>query len=355
MKESFALPGGEFEYQVVYDGSTRDRFATLEAEMRGSGFRPELSGSKEEAVLMLRRVEAAPMKASRVPVLFALLTVVSLVVFALFQRIDYEQLAPSLPGYFVFFSFVGGIAALIGAHEVARSYVARRGRAGRAGSYLIPGIPLLPPFLPSLGFVSAQRAPAVNRDRLFDMVIAGPLAVLALAILLSAVGDVTSVQSPVLYQWVHSSNSTFVSNPSAVEISLGAILGPFLPGAVAGSLPVSPIADSASVGFILVFLGLLPMAIYDGGFLVTAAFGERAARVATYLSVLFLLMIDINSATYWAVAIVALLLAGRPAKLRLLDGVSALSTSRRWVFVGTLAVALLCLPLPHSLATFPLA
>lgn len=354
VKEAFSLPEGDFEFQVVYEDGTREKFAQLAAESHARGYRPELSGTKEECVLVLRKEEPFQHKASRVPVLLALLAMVSLVVFALFQRIQYEQVAPSLQGYFVFLSFFMGIAALVGAHEFGQRLAARRKMAGHASSYVIPGVPLLPPFIPALGFVSSQRAPALNRDHLFDVVIAGPLAVLALAIAMSAVGDLTSVQSPVLYQWVHSSNSTFVSNPSAVEMALNALLSPFLPGMPPGTLPASPMADAASVGYILVFIGLLPMAIFDGGFLVSAAWGERVAKVSTYLSVLFLLLLDISTATYWAVAIVAILLAGRPAKLKLMDEVSTLSLSRQWVLIGTLVLALLCLPLPHSFATIQL-
>jgi hypothetical protein len=354
VKEFFSLPEAELEFQIVYDEGTKEKFAGLEAELKPHGYRPQLTGSKGECILQLRKEEPASLKGSRVPVLFALFTMASVIVFALLQRIQYEQLAPSLSGYYVLSSFVVGIAALLGVHELAQRIVARRRRAGHAGSFAIPGVPLLPPFIPSLGFVSAQRTPAVNRDRLFDAVVAGPLAILAIAILMSAVGDLTSVQSTTLYQWVHTSNSTFVSNPSAIEMTIGAILHPYLPIVLAGALPASPIADAASVGFILVFIGLLPMAIYDGGFLTTIAWGEKAARVATYLSVLFLLILDTSFATYWAVAIVALLLAGRPAKLKLLDEVTGLSASRQWVFVGTLILAFLCMPVPHSIATFPL-
>lgn len=355
VKEFFSLPDGELEFQVAYDDGTKQKFAELESEVSAKGFRPELAGTKDDCVLVLRRSEAAPKTASRVPVLFALFTMASLVVFALFQRIQYDQVAPSLPGYFVFLSFVIGIGALIGAHELAQRLVASRRRAGHAGSYAIPGVPLLPPFLPSLGFVTSQRTASLNRDGLFDTVVAGPLAMLALAIMMSVVGNLTAVQSPVLFQWVHSSNSTFVSNPSAFELALGSVLGPWLPKAAAGSILASPIADSASVGFILVFVCLLPMAIFDGGFLATAAWGERAARASTYLSVLFLLLIDVSTATYWAVAIVALLLAGRPARIKLLDEVSPLSPLRQWAFILTLVLAFLCLPIPHSLATIPLA
>lgn len=353
VREFFSLPDGELEFQIAYDEGTKGKFADLEGEVRPQGYRPELTGTKDECVLLLRKEYPVPQKSSRVPVLFALFTLASLVVFALIERIGYEQEAPSLPGYFVFVAFVVGIAALLGVHELAQRVVARRRRGGHSGSFAIPGVPLLPPFIPSLGFVASQKDAALNKDALFDTVVAGPLAVLALAILMSAVGDLTSVASPVLYQWVHSSNSTYVTNPSAIEASLSAVLGPFLPKAAAGTLLASPIADSASVGFILVFICLLPMAIFDGGYLATLAWGGRGPRVATYLSVLFLLMVDVDFAIYWAIAIVALLLAGRPSKARLLDEVSGLSRSRQWVFAGTLILAFLCVPVPHSIATFP--
>ena len=352
----FALPDGEYEFQVAYDGSTKARFAELEAEVAPRGFRPELSGTKEEAVLLLRKDAGSRPRASRVPAVFALFTMASLVVFALFQTIDYEQLAPSLTGYFVFFAFILGVAALLGAHELGQRYMAGRRRGGHAGSYAIPGVPLLvPPFLPSLGFASSQRSPALNRDALFDVVIAGPIAMLLLALVLGAIGDLTAVQSQVAYQWVHSSNSTFVSNPNVIETAMGYILGPFMPAPPAGALRVSPIAATPDVGYSRVFIGLLPMAIFDGGFLLATAWGERAARAGTYLSVLLLLMIDVGYFAYFAVAMVALLLAGRPARLRLLDEVSGLSTSRQWVFIGALVLAFLCLPAPHTFATFPVS
>lgn len=353
VKEFFSLPDGELEFQIAYDEGTKAKFADLVAEVVPRGYRPELTGTGDECVLQLRREDAAPSKNSRVPVIFALFTVASLVVFALIQRVNYEQEAPSLPGYFVLFSFIAGVGLLLGVHELAQRLVGRARRAGHAGSFVIPGIPLLPPFLPTLGVVASQKSPALNRDALFDTVLAGPLAMLAVAILMSALGDITSVSSPVLYQWAHSSNSTYVTNPSAFEASLGGLLGPVLPKVAAGSLPASPIADAATVGFILVFISLLPMAIFDGGYLVTLAWGGRAARAAAYLSVLFLLAVDVNFAIYWAIAIVALLLAGRPTKLRVLDEVSSLSRSRQWVFIGTLVLAILCMPAPHTLATLP--
>jgi hypothetical protein len=189
VKELFALPDGELEFQVAYDETTRGKFAELASELAPRGYRPELVGKADECVLILRKSGASPSKGSRVPVLFALFTMVSLVAFAIFQRIQYGQIAPSLPGYFVFSSFILGVAGLIGAHELGQRLVATRRKEGHAGSYVIPGVPLLPPFLPALGFVSSQRTPALNKDSLFDAVIAGPLVMLGLAVVFGVVGD----------------------------------------------------------------------------------------------------------------------------------------------------------------------
>jgi len=255
---------------------------------------------------------------------------------------------------YIFFGFCGTIAALMAAHELGQRFAARTRQAGHASSYLVPGIPFLTPFLPSLGFVSSQREPALNKDRLFDVVIAGPLAILVLSVIFYLIGVLTAVQSTVAFQNTQLVNSTVSINANAIELAINTVTGPFIQSAPAGYVQVSPVADGAAFGFVLVFICLLPMAIFDGGFLSNLAWGERAARVTTYLSVLLLLVIDMNYATYWATAIVALLLAGRPVRLKLLDGVSGLSSGRRWVFVGSLILAFLCLPIPHTLATIPL-
>lgn len=352
VKQFFVLPDGEVEFQVAYDQGTKSKFAQLQSELAAQGYRPELSGTEDECVLIVRKNEPTARKESRLPVLLALFTLVSLVVFSLLQQSVYEQLAPGLPGYLVFFGFGAAIALLMGAHELGQRFAARRRQGGRASSYLIPGIPFLPPFLPSLGFATSQREPALNRDSLFDTVIAGPLAILGLTIVLYALGDLTAVHSSVLFQSTQLANSTISINPNAIQMAVDSVLGPFLPSVAPGYVQVSPVADGATVGFILVFFGFLPMVSFDGGFLSNIAWGPKAARVTNYLSVLALLVLD--TPTYWALAIVVLLLAGRPFRLRLLDEVSPLSTSRQWVFIGSLVLAFLCLPVPHNLGTLPL-
>ncbi|HUK80833.1 MAG TPA: site-2 protease family protein [Nitrososphaerales archaeon] len=354
VNEYFVLPEGELEFQIAYAPDTKQKFVRLDGELEAKGFRPELTGTKDECVLLVRKASPQAGGRSAVSVLMALLTVGSLGVFAWLQTSVDEQLVPGFPEYLLFAGFGVTVGVLLGAHELGQRLAARRGKAGRSTGYVIPGVPLLTPFLPSLGFVNAQKEPALNRDKLFDVVIAGPLAIFVLAVVLYIVGALSSVSSTMPFQNTQLVNTTVSINPNAIQTGLDYLLGPLVQGAPAGYVQVSPIADGASFGFILVFICLLPMAIFDGGLLASASWGDRAARAATYVSVLLLLVLDMTYATYWAVAIVVLLLAGRSVKLKLLDEVSALSTKRQWVFLGALILAFLCLPVPHSIATFPL-
>jgi peptidase M50-like protein len=351
VKEFFSLPGGELEFRVAYDEKTKAQFELLYPGAVSGGFRPELSGTEEDCVLILRKDDPPAKSTSRIPVILALLTLASVVIFSLLQSSVYSQLIPSLSSYGVVLGFGATIVVLIGAHELGQRLVARKRMAGHSNVYLIPGIPFLPPFLPSLGFASTQRQPALNRDHLFDVVVAGPLVLVGLAIVAYVVGDLTSVHSTVAYQSTSLANSTVSINSNAIQIGIDKMLGPLVPTAPVGFVQVSPVADGATVGFIIAFIGLLPMAIFDGGLLMSLAWGERVARLVTYLSVLALLMLD--TPTYWALAIVVLLLT-RPYNLKLLDEISGLSTSRQWIFVGTLVLAFLCVPVPHNLGTFPL-
>jgi hypothetical protein len=352
VRESFVLPDGELEFQIAYDGKTRRKFADLKARLAPQGYRPELTGTPEECVLTVRKVVPTPKRPPRLPVLMALLAAAALAVSALLQQGVYTELVPSWPLYLTLFAFGVAVAALLGAHELAQRLMARARDAGHASSYLIPGIPFIPPFTPALGFVSYQREPALNRDSLFDTVVAGPFAMLGLAVLLYAVGIVTAVPSAVPFAGTNLANTTVSINPSAIQFGLAEVLGPLARPVPAGHLPVSPLADGAYVGFILVFFALLPMASYDGGIMASAAWGQKGARIASYLSILALLVLD--TWTYLPVAVVVLILVGRPNQLKLLDEVTPLSKPRQWLLLGTIVLAFLCLPLPSNIATFPL-
>ncbi|QQG48937.1 MAG: hypothetical protein HY247_01065 [archaeon] len=348
--DSYQLEGGESEYRVEYEARTKQSFASLRRTLAGKGLTPWLTGSESECVLQLKKSQAVEQKGSRLPVILALLTLSSVIVFSLLERIVYDQFVPGAPGYFVVLSYGGTVVALLAAREVGHRYSSSRSGDAPSTSLFIPGIPYLTSFLPTLGATSLAKKPSLNRDSLFVSRISGPLSCIALAVVLYLIGDLTAYGSSTVVQ-----QSQFLFfNPSGIEWGIDSLLGP-LAGGAASAVRLSPIADGATVGLAVGAIGLMPLAYFDGGYLSSLAWGQRASRVAGYLTIFLLFVVDIgHTQSYWALSVFALLLVGRPPQVLLLDEVSKLSNSRKWAYLAAILLLILCLPVPQDIAGFPL-
>ncbi len=355
VKDSFQLPDGAVEYRVEYVPGSKESFRALCAELQSKGFTPWLVGSEEDCGLVVKKRQPPSQQSSRIPVLMALFTVASVVAFGILEVLIYADFAPIIPGYIVLLSYSACILAILVAHEFGHRYMAERKGSSAPVPYLIPGIPGITAFLPSLGIVSTQREPALNRDTLFDISLAGPLAAFGVTLVLYALSAFASVQSsaPLSGSQVVSGYFTVSQvNPSVLQTFVDSALSPFLQILAPGYLRLSPVNDAAAIGFLLTFITLLPLSFFDGGYLASSILGERGVRVASYLGVLALVIID--TPNYWAPAIFALLIVSRQQRLQLLDEVSGPSRSKRILLVLAVALAFLCLPIPQNLATFPL-
>jgi membrane-associated protease RseP (regulator of RpoE activity) len=353
--DTFQLPDGEVEYRVEYEPSSKTKFEELCSALEPMGLTPWLSGSGADCTLQVRKRQQLKSSASRIPVILALLTMGSVFVFGLVERQVFEQFAPGIPDYIVFISYAACMVAILAAHEFGHRYAAEKRGVPTPTSYFMPGIPVVTAFLPSLGAISIPRGPALNKDALFDVSIAGPLAAFAVTVLLYVVSEFASVPSavPLLAGQLQSAGfSVQVVNPSTIQAIIDSAASFFVPGAGGGYLRLSPIADAATVGFVLTFLSLLPMSIFDGGRMAATALGPRAAKVATYLSIIALVVID--TPTYAAVAFLFLLIGGRQANQPVLDEVSGISPKKRTLFLLTILLAFLCLPIPQNIGFLPL-
>ncbi len=359
VNDSFLLPDDEMEFSVQYAPDSKDRFVDLCKQLGRAGFTPKLVGTDKDTHLFVRKSPAqggavAGRKRSSIPIILGLLAVGSIVVFGVLLGGIYQQYGPSLSETSVVFLYVIAVIGVLVAHEMGHIYMARRSGESSPAPFAIPGIPGITAALPALGIVSRQREPAVNRDRFFDVIIAGPLFGLAVAMALYVAGGVFSIQSAIPLQGCATVNGTQVLCPSIVQVGLDAVAGPFGPSIAPGYSALSPLADGATVGLILTFVTLLPMVAFDGGHLSSLAWGEGPQRAMSYLCIILLFLID--APNYWALAAVVYLLTfmSRSSEVDVLDEVSALSGRRKWIYLGALVVALLCIPLPQSFAGFPI-
>jgi hypothetical protein len=354
VNDSFDLPDGEKEYRVSYDEGSKGAFEKLGEALEPRGLAPWLVGSREDCVLLVRKKQPVKPSKSRIPFIMALLTFASVIVFAIVEVQVYGAYAKGVFWPTVFVEFAACVLAILASHELGHRLASRRTKTAPPTPYVIPGVPALTYFLCSLGIVSTQREPAANRDKLFDVILAGPLLTLAVAIVLWLAGGLTSVLTSLPSTGIQVVNGIPVqqANPSILQYDIASLLSPLLGPSGANATRLSPIADAAGFGFPLTFVSILPMAFFDGGFLFSTVFKSGSLRVATYGSIMLLILVD--TPDYWALAIVVLLMVARPFDIQIRDEVSEISPGRRALYWAVILLAILSVPVPGNLATIPL-
>jgi membrane-associated protease RseP (regulator of RpoE activity) len=230
------------------------------------------------------------------------------------------------------------LVGILGVHEAGHLVAAKRHKIRTSWPYFIPGIPVIG--LPTFGALIQSRGLTINRDILFDVAIAGPVAGLVITIIVSLYGAYTS---PILDESITAEmEGSFVKLNDSILMTLALVTfdkaGPDV------EVLMSPILFAAWLGFLITFLNLLPAWQLDGGHMARSLFGEKIHRFATYgsVGVLFLLR-------YEMMALFILLFSIRNMSARPLDDVSPLSKNRKLIYIAVIAMAVLCAPLPFSL------
>ena len=231
--------------------------------------------------------------------------------------------------------FAGTLLAILGVHEFGHYFTARYHQAQVSLPYFIPAPP--PLFLfGTMGAIIRMRSPARDRNSLFDIAAAGPLAGLAIALPAVILG----------LQW-----STVVPIPPGGHIIFGdSLLLRALVHLRFGAIPAGsmvfthPIADAAWAGFLVTALNLLPVGQLDGGRIAYALVGRRhrALGIATVVGLVVMGVLTWSPNWFvWAGLVYFLIgLHHSPP----LDDVTPLSTGRR--VVGLVCLGLLVLLVP---------
>jgi membrane-associated protease RseP (regulator of RpoE activity) len=159
--------------------------------------------------------------------------------------------------------FAFTLMAILGVHELGHYFTARYYRASVSLPYFIPA-----PFgFGTLGAIILMRSPARDRNSLFDIAAAGPLAGLAIAFPAIFLGLAWSSVVPM------PPGGYTAFGDSALTWTLAYLrFGPIPPGYM---LFTHPMADAAWAGFLVTALNLFPVGQLDGGRIAYALFGRR--------------------------------------------------------------------------------
>lgn len=234
------------------------------------------------------------------------------------------------------------LLGILGIHEAGHLAAAKFHKLKTTWPYFIPGIPVIG--IPTFGAFIQSRGLTINREILFDVAIAGPIAGLVIAIVVSIYGAYTA---PVIDNAVAQdlfANSQLMEWNQGEPLFMRGALALFGKGGEGHEVLMTPVLFAAWIGFLITFLNLLPAWQLDGGHLARSLFGVKIHRYATYASMGILILLG-----YWFMAMFILILSSRNPGAQPLDDISPLSKNRKRAYIAVIILAILCAPLPPSI------
>ena len=237
------------------------------------------------------------------------------------------------------------LLGILGVHELGHIVAAKLHRLKTTWPYFIPGLPVIG--IPTFGAFIQSRGLTINREILFDVAIAGPIAGLVIAVIVSIYGAYTApVLEPQLAEELFN-DSRLIEWKQGEPLLMLASLAMFGKGGDGQEIIMTPIMFAAWIGFLITFLNLLPAWQLDGGHMARTLLGPKLHRYATFGSMGILVLLD-----YWLMAMLILILSARNPSAMPLDDVSPLSRNRKLAYIGIIGLAILCAPLPSEFLGF---
>jgi membrane-associated protease RseP (regulator of RpoE activity) len=233
------------------------------------------------------------------------------------------------------------LLGILGIHELGHIIAAKAHGLKTTWPYFIPGLPVIG--IPTFGAFIQSRGLTINREILFDVAIAGPIAGLVIAVIVSIYAAYTA---PILDPDIAAGlfeDSRLIEWNQGEPLLMTASLAMFGKGGSGYEVIMTPVMFAAWIGFLITFLNLLPAWQLDGGHMARTLLGVKLHRYATFASMGILVLLN-----YWLMALLILFMSSRNPSAMPLDDVSPLSRNRKLAYVGIIVLAVLCAPLPSD-------
>jgi hypothetical protein len=236
-------------------------------------------------------------------------------------------------------AYTMSLMGILGIHELGHMIALKHYNIKASWPYFIPGVP---GFIPTFGALITQQSNMPNRNVMFDVGLAGPIAGLIITIIVSIYGSAVSTLIPIEdYQRLSDEDMLFSFDTGLLMIATLHMTDKVVDNMV---LVMSPLLFAAWIGFALTAINLVPAWQLDGGHLARAMFGERWHRIITYAGIgaLFLMR-------FWPMAILVLILSQRIPSNVPLDDVTPLSQKRKMLFFIAIGLVIVIAPIPSSI------
>lgn len=230
-------------------------------------------------------------------------------------------------------AFSVAIMAIIGTHETAHYFAARKYGVEATLPYFIPA----PTLIGTFGAVINIKSPIPTKNALFDLGASGPLAGIIITIPVLFIGIYLSTVVPL-------KTGSIIFNPPLLMSIIGFFSAPAVPDGY--MLQIHPVAFAGWVGIVVTMLNLMPVAFLDGGHISRSIFSQKIHKIVSFIGIIITMVLG------WipmAILMVVILLISKqhPGAL---DNVSKLSKNRKILSGILILVFLLCLaPVPVPL------
>ncbi len=235
------------------------------------------------------------------------------------------------------------LLGILGIHELGHMIAAKFHGLKTTWPYFIPGIPLFG-FLPTFGALIIPKGPMINRKILFDIAIAGPIAGLVIAIIVSLYGAYSAPALDLDVAQQLQEDRNIIDFSFGEPLFMKGSLSLFGKGGPDTEVILTPVLWAAWIGFFITFLNLMPAWHLDGGHMARTFFGAKWHRYCTYASLIVLALIGFEFA-----AIMIYFLSRRGMSANPLDDMSPISRNRKLAYFAVIGLAIFCVPIPENL------
>lgn len=309
-------------YFVVYDYS-REKFLQLIEDLDKIGYLPFIDEYEDGYKISIANKPKPGESKVHLNIFLFLVTIITTISAGyLFRGSILEGIAFSI-----------AIMAIIGAHETAHYFAAKKHNVKATLPYFVPA----PTLIGTFGAVINVKSAIPDKNALFDLGVSGPIVGFIVTIPVLVIGILLSTVAPL-------QPNTMTFYPPLLMQIIMYFVSPQIPSGY--ELFVHPVAFAGWVGIIVTMLNLMPVAVLDGGHISRSLFNTK---VHQYVSVVGIIVTVLLGWYVMAILMALFILFMTKTHPGALDNVSKLSRNRKIIAVLTLAIFILCLtPAPQA-------
>ena len=229
-------------------------------------------------------------------------------------------------------AFAVALLGIIGAHEFAHYFAARKHGVHATLPYFIPA----PTMIGTFGALINIKSPIPDRNALFDLGFSGPLAGFLVAIPVLAIG--------LHYSAILTTQNVDMMFPDPLIIKIISFM--VIPGYTFNTdVVVHPVAFAGWVGILVTMLNLMPVAFLDGGHISRSLFSQKTHQTVSIVGIILTIVLGWF---FMALLMGFIFLRGKnhPGAL---DNVTPVTKNRKIIAVFILAIFILSLSVSPTL------